>query len=401
MSTKIIYLSTFLPRDKKNYYASKMHNYNFNSADAFSFSVFSGLSKITDINLSVVNVPPLGAFPRFNSLFYSSACYEKVQEINIHSIANCNLIAYQYYSVYRNTLKTLKNVVNASDENCFVVYSINVPVLKAVINYRKNYAPRSKIVLIIPDLIEDTMADTFNTKVKKMLFGNIENFYKEMNGFVFLTEQMNERVKTEKPYCIVEGIYNSSEDRKIIAKNDEVKTIFYSGMLYEKFGVKKLLDAFRSLKNPNYRLQICGCGELEECIRESALIDKRIQFLGLIDRKKALELQSMASLLVNPRTPEGDFTKYSFPSKDIEYLVSGTPTLIYQLPGIPTEYYDYCYSLGPNELSVEDLGEKINEILSLPDSINEALGQSARNFIIEKKNDKVQAKKIIKLISKL
>ena len=93
MSTKIIYLSTFLPRAKKNYYASKMHNYNFNSADAFSFSVFSGLSKITDINLSVVNVPPLGAFPRFNSLFYSSACYEKVQEINIHSIANCNLIA--------------------------------------------------------------------------------------------------------------------------------------------------------------------------------------------------------------------------------------------------------------------------------------------------------------------
>ena len=94
-------------------------------------------------------------------------------------------------------------------------------------------------------------------------------------------------------------------------------------------------------------------------------------------------------------------SKYSFPSKDIEYLVSGTPTLIYQLPGIPTEYYDYCYSLGPNELSVADLGKKINEILSLPDSINEALGQSARNFIIEKKNYKVQAEKITKLISNL
>ena len=175
----VIYLSTFLPPSKRESLTAKMKNYNFNSADAFSFSVFSGLSKITDINLSVVNVPPLGAFPRFNSLFYSSACNEKVQGINIHSIANCNLIAYQYYSVYRNTLKTLKNVVNASDENCFVVYSINVPVLKAVINYRKTCAPCSKIVLIIPDLLEDIMADTFNTKVKKMLFGNIENLYKE------------------------------------------------------------------------------------------------------------------------------------------------------------------------------------------------------------------------------
>ena len=108
----VIYLSTFLPPSKRESLTAKMKNYNFNSADAFSFSVFSGLSKITDINLSVVNVPPLGAFPRFNSLFYSSACYEKVQGINIHSIANCNLIAYQYYSVYRNTLKTLNNVAS-------------------------------------------------------------------------------------------------------------------------------------------------------------------------------------------------------------------------------------------------------------------------------------------------
>lgn len=55
--------------------------------------------------------------------------------------------------------------------------------------------------------------------------------------------------------------------------------------------------------------------------------DRRIQYLGSIPHDEILQLQRTASLLVNPRTPEGIYTKYSFPSKTMEYLASGTPTL--------------------------------------------------------------------------
>ena len=63
----------------------------------------------------------------------------------------------------------------------------------------------------------------------------------------------------------------------------------------------------------------------------------RIEFLGMLPRTDVLELQSKATILVNPRQPVGDFTKYSFPSKTIEYMASGTPLLMYKLPGIPEE----------------------------------------------------------------
>lgn len=399
MSTKIIYLSTFLPRDKKNYYASKMHNFNFNSADAFSYSVFCGLVDNLSTEFQVINIPPLGAYPRYNSLIYSCSYKCTDNGVKINSIANSNMYVYQYFSVYKNTLKGLKQL-DVKDNHTLLIYSINIPVVKAAINYRKKYAPKTKIVLIVPDLLEDCMEKSFASKIKMSIIGSMDDIYKEMDGFVFLTEQMNERVKTKQPYCIMEGIYNSNERRRpFINKENTEKIVFYSGMLYEKFGVKALIDAFCMTTDINYRLQVCGCGELEEYIKQRQAKDNRIQFLGLVSREEALKLQSSATLLVNPRTPEGDFTKYSFPSKDIEYLVSGTPTLIYQLPGIPSEYYKYCYSLGPEQIGVDYLANKINEILSLSDEERDSMGRIAHKFIVENKNSKAQTKKIIKLIN--
>lgn len=399
MSTKIIYLSTFLPRDKKDFYASKMHNFNFNSADAFSYSVFCGLAVNLGTELQIINIPPLGAYPRYNSLIYSSSHKCTDNGVKVNSIANSNLYVYQYFSIYKNTLRELKQL-DVKENHTLLIYSINIPVVKAAINYRKKYAPKTKIVLIIPDLLEDCMEKSLASKIKMSIIGSMDDIYKEMDGFVFLTEQMNEKVKTKQPYCIMEGIYNSNERRiPFINKESAEKKVFYSGMLYEKFGVKALVDAFCMTTNVDYRLQICGCGELEEYIKQKQAKDNRIQFLGLVSREEALKYQSSASLLVNPRTPEGDFTKYSFPSKDIEYLVSGTPTLIYQLPGIPSEYYEYCYSLGPEQVGVEFLTSKINEILSLSNEERDSMGRAAHKFIVENKNSKAQTKKIIKLIN--
>ena len=45
----------------------------------------------------------------------------------------------------------------------------------------------------------------------------------------------------------------------------------------------------------------------------------------------------------------------------MEYLASGIPTLIYKLPGIPDEYYQYCFSL--EDLGVEALANKMMDII--------------------------------------
>ena len=397
----IIYLSSFLPREKKEYYSSKMHNFNFNSADAFSYSVFCGLANNLGTDLKVINIPPLGSYPRYNDLLHSCRHSEIDKNVRVTSISNSNLYVYQYYSIYKNVLNEIKLYKNIA-KPILLIYGINIPVILAALKFRDKYSPQSKIILIVPDLIEDCMAESLNSKIKMMLIGDINKIYSQMDGFVLLTELMTEKIKTSKPYCIVEGIYNPIEIRRQrIKKSTGQHVIFYSGMLYEKFGVKTLLDAFSQIQDPNLSLQLCGCGELEETIKKKQLTDQRIQYLGLLPREQVLELQSNADLLVNPRTSLGDFTKYSFPSKNIEYLVSGTPALIYKLPGIPDEYYDYCYTLNPGEMEVELLREKLIEILAIPENEREKLAKKAQDFIINHKNAPSQTQKIINLITSL
>ena len=172
-------------------------------------------------------------------------------------------------------------------------------------------------------------------------------------------------------------------------------------MLYEKFGIMNLVNAFHSIPDANMQLQLCGYGDCADLIKEFSKNDSRIQYLGVVKRDTVLELQSKASLLINPRIPDGNpFTRYSFPSKTMEYFASGTPTLLYRLDGIPKEYYNYCYSLDSEHTSSADLAEKILEIKEINVDERLSLAQKARQFILDNKNPRSEAKRILELLSR-
>ena len=50
-------------------------------------------------------------------------------------------------------------------------------------------------------------------------------------------------------------------------------------------------------------------------------------------------------ILVNFRSPNEELTKYSFPSKILEYISSGSLVLSTRLLGIPDEYFSYIVPL--------------------------------------------------------
>ena len=146
----------------------------------------------------------------------------------------------------------------------------------------------------------------------------------------------------ERPWVRIEGIFNANKNNDFLEK-ENFKTILYSGTLAKRYGVLNLLDAFSLIKNKEYRLWICGDGDGSGEINERAKNDSRIINFGQIPREEVLKRQQRATVLVNPRTSEGEFTKYSFPSKIMEYLASGTPCIMHRLAGIPKEYFDYCF----------------------------------------------------------
>jgi glycosyltransferase involved in cell wall biosynthesis len=199
-------------------------------------------------------------------------------------------------------------------------------------------------------------------------------------------------------HIIMEGIINLDTLNLNIDRLETSKEIIlYTGTLSKIFGIMNLVEAFIQIPDKNIELWICGSGDSKQDIENVAKQDSRIKFFGLVDSMTALKFQRQATILVNPRTSDGEYTKYSFPSKTIEYLLCGKSVIINRLPGIPEEYYEFVHI--PKDESVKALSECISNVLLLNKSLRNEIALKGKNFIMSRKNSKVQTDRILKMIS--
>lgn len=385
------------------------------AADALQKCYIEAISKISGSNnFQVINLPYVGSFPQRSKIIFFKA--EKSfytienESILVNNSFFFNISGYKYFSRYYNCLKCLKRWARRfeDEEKIVFVYAVHTPFLMAAKKIKQRYK-RIKIILIVPDL-PDYMSENnsfFNYMLGKINRKILPNLYNVVDAYIVLTEQTKKILPIgDKPSLVIEGIYNPRTDDldnngALLEKGlSDKRIVFYSGTLARRYGIMNLICAFRLLSNVNYRLIICGDGNARDDVIQSSKEDNRIIYYGSLERSIVLSLQRESTLLVNPRTPEGEYTKYSFPSKTMEYLASGTPTLIYKLPGIPDEYYKYCFSID-NDNTIECLARKIDEILCMSDDTLRDIGEKARYFIIENKGPIQRSNDIKQLINNL
>jgi glycosyltransferase involved in cell wall biosynthesis len=147
---------------------------------------------------------------------------------------------------------------------------------------------------------------------------------------------------SDKEYLVIEGISSPATLTKQSGDTSpsQQKIIFYAGGLNKAYGIVELIEGFIK-SEVKAELWLCGRGELEPYISEISKAHPSIKYLGFLSATDVEDIQSAASCLVMSRSPEQTYTRYSFPSKLLEYLVSGVPVLTTRLAGIPDEYYEF------------------------------------------------------------
>ena len=212
---------------------------------------------------------------------------------------------------------------------------------------------------------------------------------KSYDSYIFLTEQMNKLLNVrKKPYVIIEGFADSSvlKEPNTIENKHPQKVIMMAGLLESIFGVDALMEAFQQIHCPDAILKFYGKGSSVSAIEEAAAQDKRIFYCGELTNNQIVEEEKKATLLVNPRPAEGEWTAYSFPSKNMEYMASGTPLVAYNLPCIPEPYKCHFYE-------IDDLRQTLDRLLSIDRKELHRFGLEAQRWIVEEKSPGQQLKK--------
>lgn len=259
---------------------------------------------------------------------------------------------------------------------------------------------RVQSVGVVTDIYGFMVDGRNSTKsIKNSIACRLNSMYvSAFNKYVLLTEQMNELVNPKgRPHIVMEALCDSSilTEEMLDTSKDSPRTMLYAGGLHVKYGLKMLVDAFLQ-SGVDGKLVIYGDGPYANELRETSANTDKIEYRGVAPNEEVVEAEHKASVLVNPRFTTEAFSPYSFPSKNMEYMASGTPLLTTNFPGMPEKYHEYVYLFG--EETVEAYAETIRQVFAKSDEELQQMGARAKKFVLENKNNVAQAKRIVDFI---
>lgn len=376
-----------------------------NAANKLQWAIVDGLNDQKKAELEVINSLYIGSYPqKYRKATVPSFAFDIRGEERGINVGFLNLPFVKYLSKYYGLKGQINKWINNKgfdDEIVVIAYAMTSPFVE-LLHYIKNKFPKAKCILFVPDLpeyMDVTNKSLVYSTFKKLHISHLRKNIDKIDGYVFLTDYMKEWFDKDVKYTVVEGIYKDKENQMhsedCISKE---KVILYTGGLCEEYGVLELVETFMKIKEKDWKLELIGDGPLFSTLKQTANNSSCLLVRGVLPNSEVLKRQRQASILVNPRKAEKEFTKYSFPSKTIEYMASGTPMVGYRLPGIPDEYYEYIYEVPEEDNGLEAC---LKKVMALSEQERNQFGLLAKQFVQKEKNAAKQCAKIMKLIESI
>lgn len=397
----IIYLSSGCSDGKYAELLQKGYTKKLPQAQKYHRLLTEGLARVLD-----GGVTALSAFP-VNRTWTKKFKFLREDEVvnGIHYIYGSFLNAFflRQWTRLCGAKKEIKRIYR-EDKDCVIICDIlNHSLASAARACGKRYGiPVIGIVTDVPGHGSGARRKTLsfvNRMIAKYGSYYTQKDLKKYDAYLLLTQEMDAVVNTRhKPYIVLEGHCDANMEQmpNRLENKKRPKIAIYAGGIHKEFGIERMVNAFVKGNFENWELHIYGDGNYENDLRAVAEKNSSIKYFGVQPNAHVIQEQLTASLLLNPRLTDAEYVKYSFPSKTMECMASGTPLLTTKLPGMPKEYYPYVYFFD-NE-SEEGMLETFQSVLSKTEEELHADGARAKDFVLENKTNIVQAKKLIAFI---
>ncbi len=400
MNTQIVFLGGVFLESQISDIETKSIGVVQNAADVLQKAFLNGISKVFPGDLTLVNLPFVNSYPRgYGDIYFPAGADSAFDGFQVIQKGWVNLeiarILFRLAAAFRGLRTALRG-----RPGVIVLYSAHLPFMGAAILCAK-VVRGTKVCLILPDFPEFMGEGGTLYRLVKWIESSIFYFLaKRIDYFVLLTPFMADRLGLDKSrFCVVEGMANvdaAQNSLPLPMPTGRNRILLYTGTLAARYGILDLLKAFSQIENENVELWICGDGDSRTIVQEFAAKDRRITYFGQVPRRRAVELQQQAHILVNPRPPNAEYTKYSFPSKTIEYLAAARPIVMHRLPGVPSDYLPHI--IAPETADVAGLSAALERAAEMSIESLQEMGLKGREFVLGEKSPDKQCMKILRML---
>ena len=379
---RIIYLTTSVCEDDYNEFA-KLWKITLNSSNQnFHNKMIRALSQYHPVD--VISLRP----------FSRTKC--RVQKLQKEKTVKGN-VTYHYLavggiSVFRTSSfkKQAVRVLNSMDLEDAIILSdtINPKAITVANHLKKKFS--------IPEIgiCTDSPSNISNTRRSYTLY--LMKKTSDLDGYIGLTKELTDLFNKEnRPSMVIEGLVEDELPKPI--ENQYGDYLFFGGALMRRYGVYDLIKSFKKIDNSQLKLLICGHHADEEGLRKAMKGDKRIVYLKHLPVKRVLQLEMNALANINPRPFSEDLDRYSIPSKTIEYLSSGRPTISVKNSKLQKKFMEEI--IWSKSSSEDELLTAINRLLALNKNEQRDLGKRAQEKVLSLYSLPVAGKQITDFIS--
>lgn len=350
-------------------------------------------------DVEALSVPAIAAYP--HSIYKRITMNREVVEekIKVQWVPFVNIQGLKQLSIQRNVEKLLKQWLEENrkiKDKVVLMYSIYPPYSEPAIRLCREYC--CHLCAVITDLPEYMYSWKNMTGIRgwysKRLSKKMLALQDKCNSYVLFTKPMAAKMGIKNiPYIVSEGFCDVSIFADIPEqKKYERKTILYGGNLSRLYGIQNLVKGFMKT-DLDAELHLYGAGADADFIEECSKQDSRIKFFKRVDRKTLLIALKRAHLLVVNKPTEDDYSNYSFSSKILEYMASGTPLLTTKVGGMAEEYLKYVYLI--EDESIDGISNALTTVMANTSQALYLFGKKAAQFAMSDKNYREMTKKIL------
>jgi len=373
------------------------------AGNKMQIGIIKGLKKLHG-DITVVTETPIATFPKERKMVIKHRKIDigdgieaiVVPFLNIIIIKQLTMIFSAFLQILMWSIKYRKEKKVVVTFNAFPYTSVPIILVSKLLKIKKICIFADPPINVIKKNRIRSIAKYFEKKAT-------EKNIKRYDGIVTLNEKSIEKYASDIKYVLVDGGFdiNDKPNSQFLSKwakysEGDLIEIVFSGGLYEYNGLVNLIKAFKKIKNESLRLSLYGEGPLKEAILLESRNDHRIIYHGNIDNKEMMLIQQKAGILINPRPIDEPVSLYTFPSKMIEYMLSGTPVITTKLNGLTPEYLKHVFVIENN--SIEEIVNGIERVIKMDKQQLLAVASDAREFIVENKTWDLQSRKIYNFI---